>query len=464
MPYFNDLQELLSEVSLWADLRFEQGAKVKPAIKRLRKQLKRCRAELLDARPKPKRAAREPNGLDEIRALRPDGPRRYWKRLRTAGLRDRLQGAWLGRAAGCTLGVPVEGWSVEDMAQLARRSKMEYPPTDYWREHPSPDAPRYGTNCVGDYLAGKLRYVPVDDDLTYTLLGLLILEEYGPSFTTADAAAAWLKYLPMACTAEHVTLENLKAGVAPLEAAEKNNPYQAWIGADIRSDPWAYAAPGWPERAAELAYRDAYLSHRGNGIYGAMFFAAAIAAAFALNDPMDALAAGLTEIPSDCALAKDIRWALDEAPQLKDWRKARTAVDERFAGMHPVHTNNNACLTVFGLALGKSDFTRTIGTTVAMGLDNDCTAATAGSLLGAVIGAKRIPPHWWKPFRYKTRTYLQGQEWFSNIDIVSRFMAAARTVWQEQPRARKAKENETPEGTRNDEKDVPESPPATEDT
>ena len=70
-------------------------------------------------------------------------------------------------------------------------------------------------------------------------------------------------------------------------------------------------APGWPERAAAMAYTDAYLSHRRQGIYGEMFFAAAIAAAFAEDDPVAALRIGLTEIPSECTLAKAVRWHLE---------------------------------------------------------------------------------------------------------------------------------------------------------
>jgi ADP-ribosylglycohydrolase len=299
---------------------------------------------------------------------------------------------------------------------------------DYWTDHPQPDRVQYKTNTVKDYLKGNIRAVPVDDDLTYTVLGLLILEEYGPDFTVDDVARAWLKYLPAACTAEHVTLENLRKGVPPMKAGEKDNPYQEWIGADIRSDPWAYAAPGWPERAADMAYCDARLSHRQNGIYGAMFFAAAISAAFAVESPVEAIRIGLTEIPRDCRLARDVRWALKVGPALKDWRDARAAVDERFPGMHVVHTNNNACLTIFGLILGKNDFTRTIGTTVAMGLDNDCTAATAGSILGAILGHKNLPAHWWKPFRNRTRTYINGQPQFANPDLVARFQRAAHRV------------------------------------
>ena len=51
------------------------------------------------------------------------------------------------------------------------------------------------------------------------------------------------------------------------------------LGALIRADGFGYACAGDPRKAAELAYRDAYLTHRRNGIYGEMLFAAAIAAA-----------------------------------------------------------------------------------------------------------------------------------------------------------------------------------------
>lgn len=430
MAYFEDLQRQIETISFWADMRHEQRAPVKPILKRLRKELARAARKLEQARPRRKAREREPNDLDAIRALRPEGPRRMWGRFRARGLSHRLRGAWLGRAAGCTLGVPVESWSVDAMAALAGAHGAAFPPDNYWPAHPSPDELRYGASRMRDYLRGTIRHVPVDDDLAYTLLGLLILEAYGPDFTTDDVAAAWLRLLPQACTAEAVTLENLRAGAPPHLAGETGNPYQEWIGADIRSDPWGYAAPGWPEKAAEMAYRDAILSHRGGGVYGAMFFAAAIAAAFAVDCPMEALRIGLTEVPAECRLAADLRWALDLAPSLKDWREARAAVDARFPGMHPVHTNNNACLTVFGLALGERDFTRTIGITVAMGLDNDCTAATAGSILGAVLGSGRIPKHWWEPFHNTARCYLTGHERFSNTDVVKRFLVAAQRVWQ----------------------------------
>jgi hypothetical protein len=49
---------------------------------------------------------------------------------------------------------------------------------------------------------------------------------------------------------------------------------------EICADGLAYGAAGNPELAAELAWRDASFSHVKNGIYGKMYAAAMISAAF----------------------------------------------------------------------------------------------------------------------------------------------------------------------------------------
>ncbi len=204
-------------------------------------------------------------------------------------------GAFHARAAGCTLGAIVENWSVAAMREFAAQTGDAFPPTQYWKEAATPWQVRYEKSACRDYTRTHMDGLPVDDDMTYTALGLLIAEQCGLDFTTADVGRIWLKYLPVACTAEAAALDNLRRGVPAGEAALSNNPYVQWIGADIRSDPFADMAPGWPERAARMAYQDAYLSHRRNGIYGEMFFAAAQSAAFAVNDALEALRIGLTE-------------------------------------------------------------------------------------------------------------------------------------------------------------------------
>ncbi|MHB0938821.1 MAG: ADP-ribosylglycohydrolase family protein [Armatimonadota bacterium] len=424
MPYpsFARSHELLNLFELYIQLKHEQGATdIAEKVVAVEAELALALVAVQALPDDPAFAAKEPDHLPAIRTLRPAGPRTIWQSFNEAEYRRRLEGALLGRFAGCTLGAPVEGWAINRMEGWAREIGDAFPPVDYWSEIPERHALRYGASRCDAYTRDKLDGVPVDDDITYTILGLLIAEDYGTDFTTADVGRAWLRDLPVACTAEHVALENLKRGIPAEQAGETDNPYRAWIGADIRSDPWGYLAPGLPEKAAKMAWHDAYLSHRRAGIHGEMYFSAVIAAAFTVDDPVEALRLGLAEIPADCTMAETVRWALEVAPSVTDYRKARALVDERFAGMSIVHTLNNACLTIWGLTLGGTDFTRVIGETVAMGLDNDCTAATAGSIAGAVIGKDAIPPHWTARFNNTVRTYINGHPRLAIDDVVERF-------------------------------------------
>jgi ADP-ribosylglycohydrolase len=431
-PQTKQLDWLLGEFKLYAQLQTEYGSEgVATIVKKVEKSLKNAVDEMQELPIDQEMAKNEPNVLTEIHSLRPDGPRRIWNQFKHSVYQDRLEGAMLGRFAGCTLGAPVEGWPIEKMKALAEENGQPFPPIDYWSYVPEPSRLRYELSPRSNYTRDGMNGVPVDDDITYTLLGLLVVEDYGPHFTTAQNGEAWLRYLPYACTAEDVALRNLKAGVPAENAAELKNPFCEWIGADIRSDPWGYLAPGWPEMAADMAYRDAYISHRRQGVYGEMYFSAVIAAAFAVNHPIEALEIGLTEIPTSCRLAKEIRWALEIAPQITDYAQARSAVDDRFAGMHPVHTINNACLTVWGLTIGGTDLTRVISETVAMGYDNDCTAATAGSIAGAVVGKAGVEPHWYARFNDTVHSYLIGKPGFIFSDLIKRYTQQAQKVYDE---------------------------------
>jgi len=424
------LREKLNQVNDWAALQHEYGARgIEEIIARLEQEIETTCAKIRQLPIDSALAAREPNDLAAIRALRPEGPRRLWKTFDEAAYADRIEGALLGRFAGCTLGAPVEFWPIEKMENLAKENGLSFPPLEYWRYVPEPYEKRYGVSPREAYTRDKMKGVPVDDDITYTLLGLLILEDFGPQFTVTDVGKAWLKYLPYACTAEDIALQNLKKGLPADKAGEIDNPWCEWIGADIRSDPWGYLAPGLPEAAAEMAWRDAFLSHRRQGIYGEMYFAAVIAAAFAVDDPLEALRIGLTEIPRECALAQAVRWALEEAPRIRNYQEARRAAESYCAGMSGVHTIINALLTIWGITLHGKDFSKVIGEVVAMGLDNDCTAATAGSIVGAVVGKHGIPAHWVKPFDNTIYTYMIDRQEFKIDDVAARFATQAKRVF-----------------------------------
>jgi len=430
-PEIPDFARLAREINWAVQLKHEHGAKgIEPILAKAQRQIAGALKQIQRLAIDKDLAEQEPNSLPKIQALRPDGPRRLWETFDRKQYLDKIEGGLLGRMAGCTLGSVVEFWEIDAMKALAEETGQDFPPTDYWAYVPNPAGLRYRMMPRNRYTRDLMDGVPVDDDIAYTLLGLLIVEDHGVDFTIENVGEAWKKYLPYACTAEDVALKNLKKGIAARKAAERHNPFCEWIGADIRSDSWGYMAPGRPAQAAEMAYRDAYISHRRQGIYGEMFFAAAIAAAFAVGHPLEAIQIGLSEIPRNCALSRAVKWALREAPKIRNYRQARDAVDRKFAGLSSVHTINNACLTIFGLGIGGMDVTRVIGETVAMGMDNDCTAATAGSIVGVVVGKRGVPGHWTKNFNNTVHSYLIGKRRFKITNLVNRFARQARAVFE----------------------------------
>jgi ADP-ribosylglycohydrolase len=147
-----------------------------------------------------------------------------------------------------------------------------------------------------------------------------------------------------------------------------------------------------------------------------------------VDDPMAALKLALTEIPADCSLARALNWAFEAASDIRNYRDAHDALSERFPSLNRVHTINNACLTLFGIHLGGTDLSKVIGETVAMGYDNDCTAATAGSIVGAVIGRDSLESKWVEPFGDRMYSYLKGKPEFSINDLLSRFEAQFRRL------------------------------------
>ncbi|MDO8585588.1 MAG: ADP-ribosylglycohydrolase family protein [Armatimonadota bacterium] len=426
MSYFNKQSHRMGELHRWLEMRKEQGAEVATLVKEIDRSIERWikQAEGLKGRPG---KYVEPNPLKDIRAVRPKGPRKLPYNLTDSQLRDKMLGALLGRCAGCVLGIPVEGKPKAQIKDWAEKLGQPYPLAEYWNDYLGANAPHY-YDRMDDFLKPNLDHVGQDDDLAYTVLGLLILEEAGIDFTVEDVGKLWLKYLPVACTAEYRALTNLKAGLKPPKTATRNNPYAEWIGADIRSDPWGYAAPGLPELAAEFAYRDASLSHVMNGIYGEMFFSAAIAAAFVVDDPKQILKIALTEIPAKSRMAETVKEAIRWCETDGDWEITWARIDRKYAGMHGAHTLNNAALTIMGLLYGDGDFEKTISITVMGGLDTDCTGATAGSIIGAILGAEKLPGKWAKPLGDRLDTYLIDAEEHSIRDLADRFCKIAKEV------------------------------------
>ncbi|MGW6457882.1 ADP-ribosylglycohydrolase family protein [Streptomyces sp. NPDC055078] len=349
-------------------------------------------------------------------------------RLSQPELTDRILGGWLGRVAGNILGKPVERgdhWTRERIDRYLRRTDA-LPLTGYLPA-PPPDAepgefelrPEW-EQCVRGRIRGSCR----DDDVDYSILGLHLLETHGFGFTTEHVGDLWLRTLPylQTFTAERAAYRNLANGLKPPATASHDNPHQEWIGALIRADVFGWTSPGDPRRAAALARRDAVLSHHGNGVYGAMWAAALIAAAFTASGPREAVGTALEHIPASSRLARAVRHttALHDAGAA--WGDTLTELEARTAGLHWIHSVPNAAVITAGLLYGEGDFTTTVALTVRGGLDTDSNGATAGSVAGVLCGAAAIPAQWTEPLQDRVRSAVFG---FDGARISE---LAARTV------------------------------------
>ena len=235
-----------------------------------------------------------------------------------SALRDRIHGAWLGRAVGCVLGKPVEKIPRAGIEEILRAQGRW--PLDRWFTAAGLDpeiSARWPWNARSrpTSLEENLDGTPEDDDLNYTLLALRVIEQHGPSFTADDVAMAWLLDLPAGrtFTAERVAYRNLLDGIGPPQSARIRNPFREWIGAQIRTDLYGWVNPGDLERAAEWAWRDASVSHTRNGIYGALYAAALGAAAISAGSVEAVLDAAATVLPPRSRLARAVRFGRDLA-------------------------------------------------------------------------------------------------------------------------------------------------------
>ncbi|MFJ2742254.1 ADP-ribosylglycohydrolase family protein [Streptomyces sp. NPDC087440] len=323
----------------------------------------------------------------------------------------RLHHAWLGRATGCLLGKPVEKLPLPAIRTLAQAAG-NWPLTTYFTAVGVPDAllraHPWNKRSAPTSLAENIDGMPEDDDLNYALLNLLLLQRHTRDFTTHDVARLWLDELPAGrtFTAERIAYRNLLDGIEPPHTATHRNPFREWIGASIRADMHGWTNPGDPTAAADQAHRDATLTHTGNGVYGAMFVAAAIAeAATGTVDIHHALRTGLAHVPPRSRLADAVRLGIDTAERHDDFDAAVDHLHAALGHHHWVHVLPNTALLAAALTHADGDFTHSICRAVSGGWDTDSNGATAGSL-AALVSPTPVPTRWTAPLHNRLATSL----------------------------------------------------------
>ena len=196
--------------------------------------------------------------------------------------------------------------------------------------------------------------MPVHDDTNYTVLYQELIEKSGRDFSPGDVCRMWLRSQPREqyFTAEKVAYNNYVKGFEPPYSGSYQNPFREYIGAQIRGDYFGYINPGQPERAAELAFKDACISHIKNGIYGEMFVSAMISCAAVTDDMEDIIRGGLAQIPQTSRLYEAVDGIIQDykaGKTLQDaYRKIHAAYDEH-TGYGWCHTISNAMIVTAAL-------------------------------------------------------------------------------------------------------------------
>lgn len=355
----------------------------------------------------------EPSDIDVIKKLRSEYKFKS-KNIKKTELADKIYGAWFGRIAGCLLGKPLEGIRTNELYPLLKETG-NYPMHRYVLKSDITEemCQKYKFNLRNKCFADTVDGMPVDDDTNYTALYQFLIEKYGKDFKPENVASLWLDSQSRNAyfTAERVAFDNFVRGFAPPESAKYKNPYREWIGAQIRGDYFGYINPGNPELAADMAFRDACISHTKNGIYGEMFASAMIACAAVTDDIFDIILGGLAQIPHTSRLYEAVTTIISFYKENKSkddcFKYIHSQFDEH-TGYGWCHTISNAMIVATALLYGEGDFGKSICTAVEAGFDTDCNGATVGSVIGMRNGCTSIPDEWTKPLNNTLHTSVFG--------------------------------------------------------
>ena len=359
-------------------------------------------------------------------------------------LEGRLRAAWQGRVSGCMLGKAVEAFSMtsgsealsrflEGVSALPLRDYIPHP-TDIPHPADTPDRAEAPPLLLASCCRGRFEASQPDDDINYSVLALEMLERHGADLSTEDVARTWMNRLPvgMTFTAERAAFRQLLihsheyfALGAPVGfdlGLCSDNEYNDWIGAQIRADVYGWVAPGNPELATRLAKADAELSHRGDGVSGAVIVAAWGAAIPVEATLEDALDRAVSFIPEDSGAAR----AVALGRRLAGSAEGADVIRAAYPDLSPVHTNNNLALVVWSLLSQRDNFSAAIGDVVSAGWDTDCNGATVGALWA--LQGKAVPAQWTEPWRERIGVSLAGQGELRLEELVNRTVAVAESL------------------------------------
>ncbi|HPE74822.1 MAG TPA: ADP-ribosylglycohydrolase family protein [Draconibacterium sp.] len=315
-------------------------------------------------------------------------------------LQDKIKGGWAGQVIGCTYGGPTEfrynGVMIPDSVSIP------------WDE----------TRCLWYYENSPGLYDDVYMDLTF----VDVFEKEGLDAPAKSHALAFANADYMLWHANQAARYNILNGIMPPESGHwLNNPHSDDIDFQIEADFAGLMSPGMVNTASEICDKVGHIMNYGDGWYGGVYVAAMYSLAFVSGDVNYVVTEALKAIPAESEFHKCIsdviKWHL-EYPA--DWSQTWNLVQQNWSqdigcpdGVFTdfnIDAKINAAYIVIGLLYGEGDYTKTLDVSTRCGQDSDCNPASAGGILGTMIGYSNLPEEWKKgvipvedmDFRYTT--------------------------------------------------------------
>ncbi|HRT94710.1 MAG TPA: ADP-ribosylglycohydrolase family protein [Planctomycetota bacterium] len=189
------------------------------------------------------------------------------------------------------------------------------------------------------------------------------------------------------------------------------NPHARYnLSGQFCAEAFGLLAPGLPREAARIARHYLHITVRGEPIQAGAHTTAMISLAFFERDVPRLIARSLAAVDPESQHAEMLRDVIAWHQQWpSDWQATRSAIQRKYRderGWNMNATVTNGALVAAALLYGKGDFVQTMRLSFAMGYDADCNAATCGTVLGVMLGAKAMAAHpgWVLPEHYDNNT------------------------------------------------------------
>ncbi|MBI3684523.1 MAG: ADP-ribosylglycohydrolase family protein [Acidobacteria bacterium] len=300
-------------------------------------------------------------------------------RMTLEELKDRVMGGWAGQMIGVSFGAPTEFRYRE-------------------RTIPKEELPKWTPDKVKNALN--------QDDLYVDMTLAKVLDDKGLDASTEDFGRMFKDAKYALWHANLAARRALRRGVsASRSGSPQYNAHADDIDFQIEADFVGLMAPGMPNASNEIARRAGRVMNHGDGLYGGLFISCMYSAAFFEKNTRAVVQAGVECLPSRSRYAQVIRDVLTWHQQHPgDWEAAWKLIEQKWNRNEPcpegalqpfnIDAALNGAYVALGLLYGGGDFTKTIEVSTRAGQDSDCNPASAGGILGVMLGWNRIPEEW----------------------------------------------------------------------